>query len=69
MLHRLWAPMGVPPRPRRGGWRQQLQAIETEIEAKPACVSRLVCCLLFEWAGGSMGVGCSNIALMHKRTV
>ena len=54
MLHRLWAPLGVPWRRRRRGWRQQLQTIETELEAEPASVSRLASGLLLEWADGSM---------------
>ena len=49
MLHRLWAPLDVPRRRRRGGWRQQLQTIETELEAEPARVSRLAAGLLLEW--------------------
>ena len=54
MLHRLWAPLDVPRMRRRGGWRQQLQTIETELEAEPARVSRLASGLLLEWADGSM---------------
>ena len=54
MLHRLWAPLDVPRKRRRGGWRQQLQTIETELEAEPARVSRLASGLLLEWADGSM---------------
>ena len=54
MLHRLWAPLDVPRRRRRGGWRQQLQTIETELEAEPARASRLASGLLLEWADGSM---------------
>ena len=64
MLHPLWA-SSEPPVRRRGGWRQQLQAMAAEAAAEPTSISRLAAGMLLEWADGGLSASrlqqhCSN---------
>ena len=52
MISDLWAPLEVPRKRRRGGWRQQLAEHEPDLPSVPSAKSQLATGHLLKWADG-----------------